>query len=250
MTKASAPRYELYYWPSLQGRGEFIRLAFEEAGASYVDVARLPAKQGGGVPAIQRILRGEGGGLKPFAPPVLKVGDLVLAQVANILQFLGPRIGLAPEDEPGRIAAHQIQLTVADLVGEVHDTHHPIGADLYYEDQKPEAKRRAAAFVSKRMPKFLGYFEDALQKNGGEYLVGGDLTYVDLSMFQVLSGFAYAFPKGLASVASGIPGLMALRDRVAARPRIAAYLASDRRLPFNEQGIFRHYPELDAELGA
>jgi glutathione S-transferase len=250
MTEAISAPYELYYWPFLQGRGEFIRLAFEEAGAAYVDVARLPADQGGGVQAIQRMLRGGDGVLRPFAPPILKVGDLVLAQVASILHFLGPRLGLVPEDEAGRIAVNQLQLTLADLVAEVHDTHHPIGSSLYYEDQKPEAKRRAESFLSQRMPRFLGYFEEVLQQNGGQHLVGAALTYVDLSMFQVLSGLAYAFPNGLAGVAPSIPGLTALRDRVAARPRIAAYLASDRRLPFNENGIFRRYPELDAPAPA
>lgn len=246
MSDASSATYRLYYWPFLQGRGEFIRLAFEEAGVPYVDVARLPADQGGGVQAIQRVLQGGGGALRPFAPPILKVGDLVLAQVASILQYVGPRLRLVPEDEAGRIAVNQLQLTIADLVAEVHDTHHPIGSSLYYEDQKPEAKRRAASFLSQRMPKFLGYFEGVLQQNGGEHLIGADLTYADLSMFQVLSGLAYAFPSGFAGVAPSIPGLLALRDRVAARPRIAAYLASERRLPFNENGIFRRYPELDA----
>ena len=174
----------------------------------------------------------------------------MLAQVANILQFLGPRLGLVPEDEASRIAVNQLQLTVADLVGEVHDTHHPIDTGAYYEDQKPEAKRRAAAFVEQRLPKFLGYFEDVLKRNeqgGGQYLVGGGLTYVDLSMFQVMSGLEYAFPNGLARAAKKTPLLLALKGRVAGRPRIAAYLASERRIPFNESGIFRRYPELDAE---
>jgi glutathione S-transferase len=248
MRERPEPPYELYYWPSIQGRGEFIRLAFEDAGVPYADVARLPQRRGGGVQAIQRLLQGEGPGLRPFAPPILKVGDLVIAQVANILHFLGPRLGLVPDVERNRLEAHQIQLTIADLVAEVHDTHHPIGSELYYEDQKPAARRRAASFVSQRLPKFLTYFEDLLQQNGpsgGRHLLGEGLTYVDLSMFQVLSGLAYAFPNALARIAPDIPLLLALRDRVAARPRIAAYLASKRRLPFNEHGIFRSYPELD-----
>src|SRR5687767_12890133 len=137
-------RYELYYWPTIQGRGEFVRLAFEEAGAAYVDVARLPASEGGGAAAIVALLRAEGPGLAPFAPPFVKAGDLVVAQTAAILQFLAPRLGLVPDDEAARVGAHQLQLTLADLVGEVHDTHHPIAVDEYYEDQKPEARRRAA----------------------------------------------------------------------------------------------------------
>lgn len=242
------PSYELYYWPSIPGRGEFVRLAFHEAGVPYVDVARLPEKQGGGVKALLRFTRGQEPGLVPFAPPFLKVGDLVLAQVANILHFLGPRLGLCPEDEPTRAQALQLQLTIADLVSEVHDTHHPISSASYYEDQKAEAKKRAAHFVAERMPRFLGYFEDALRRNeesGGKHLVGAGLTYVDLSMFQVLCGLEYAFPKGFARVKPNIPLLADLAERVAARPNIAAYLSSKDRLPFKD-GIFRHYPELDA----
>ena len=248
MTESADARYELYYWPGLQGRGEFVRLLFEEAGVPYVDVARLPASEGGGVQAIQRILRGEGTGLRPFAPPVLKVGDRLIAQVANILQFLAPRLGLVPDDPRRQLEAHQIQLTIADLVAEAHNTHHPISPGLYYEDQKTEARRYAAAFTSQRLPKFLGYFEEILGRqaaSGGEWLLGDGFSYVDLSMFQVMSGLKYAFPNAFARVAPDVPRLLALRGRVAARPRVAAYLASERRLPFNEHGIFRRYPELD-----
>ena len=251
MSEQTNVRYELYYWPSIQGRGEYIRLAFEEAGVPYIDVARLPQAQGGGVQAMMRLLRGEGmEGLPPFAPPILKVGNLVIAQVANILQYLAPRLGLVPDDEASRVQANQLQLTLADLASETHDTHHPVATSLYYEDQKPEARRSAGHLVTERLPKFLGYFERALERGGRgehEHLVGAGLSYVDLSMFQTLAGLRYAFPKAMARIEPGIPRLVALCDRVAARPRIAAYLASERRLPFNENDIFRHYPELDIE---
>jgi len=249
MSEQNNVRYELYYWPSIQGRGEFIRLAFEEAGVPYIDVARSPQDQGGGVQAIMRLLRGDLEGLPPFAPPILKVGNLVIAQVANILQYLAPRLGLVPDDEASRVQANQIQLTLADLASEAHDAHHPVATSLYYEDQKPEARRRAGHLVTERLPKFLGYFDRALERGGKghDYLVGAGLSYVDLSMFQTISGFRYAFPKAMARIESSIPRLVALHDRVAARPRIAAYLASERRLPFNESDLFRHYPELDVE---
>lgn len=240
--------YELFYWPGLQGRGEFIRLTLEDAGASYVDVARLPADQGGGVPAIMRLLHGEHEGLLPLAPPILRADGLTLAQVANILQFLGPRVGLAPADEAGRLAAHQLQLTIADLVSEVHDTHHPISTGRYYEEQKEAARERATAFLEQRLGRFLAYFERVLERNregAGQQLVGGAISYVDLSLFQVLEGLDYAFPRAFARASAAIPGLLGLRERVRQRPRLAAYLASDRRLAFNESGIFRRYPELD-----
>lgn len=237
--------YELFYWPGLQGRGEFIRLIFEDAGVPYVDVGRLPEDQGGGIPAILGFYHGEREGHPAFAPPVLKVGELVLAQMPNICLFLGRRLGLAPEQESGWLWANQLQLTVADLVDEVHDTHHPLGVSLYYEDQKEAARRRSQLFVEQRLPRFLGYFQRVLEHNGGEVLVGDRVSYVDLALFQALAGLAYAFPKAYAREAAKVPGLVQLRERIAGRERIAAYLASDRRQPFNNDGIFRHYPELD-----
>lgn len=231
----------LYYWPTIQGRGEFVRLVLEEAGAPYVDVARLPAKQGGGTAAIARVLRGELGGLAPFAPPILVDRDLVIAQTANICAYVAKRQGLIGKGVATRARAAQLQLTVADVVAEVHDTHHPIAVSEYYEDQKREAKLRARSFREERMPKFLGYFERELAH---DHLLGA-FTYVDLSMFQLLEGLAYAFPRAFARVTKKTPKLLALRDRVAARPNVAAYLASPRRIPFNEMGIFRRYPELD-----
>jgi glutathione S-transferase len=238
--------YELYYWPTIQGRGEFIRLALEEAGADYIDVARETGK-GFGVPRLMRFLAGRERGEMPFAPPFLKAGRRVVGQTANILLFLGGRHGLAPREEGGRLWTHQLQLTVADLVGEVHDTHHPIASSLYYEDQKREARRRAGDFLDNRLPKYLGYFEQVLARNarGRGWLVGGRLTYADLSLFQALAGLDYAFPRAMGRLSRRYRRLTALRRAVAGRPRIAAYLKSDRRLPFSEDGIFRHYPELD-----
>jgi glutathione S-transferase len=242
-------QYELYYWPDIQGRGEFVRLALEEAAASYLDVARMPARRGGGVPALERFLEGQAIERPPFAPPFLKAGKLVIGQTANILQYLGPRLGLAPRAEAGRLWAHQLQLTIADFVSEIHDAHHPIASSLYYEDQKREAKRRAADFVLTRLPKFLNYFERVLERNPrrGGWMVGGGLTCVDLSIFQIVAGLRYAFPRAMSRVEPDYPRLITLHDRVAARPNISAYLASPRRLAFSEADIWRHYPELDPD---
>ncbi|MGE0358131.1 MAG: glutathione S-transferase [Burkholderiales bacterium] len=236
-------RYELHYWSSIPGRGEFARLALEEAGVPYLDVARTAGGE-----ARMLALQGDASlRTPPFAPPFLKAGKLVIAQTANILLFLGERHGLAPKGEAGRYFTHQLQLTLADFVGEIHDTHHPVAGGLYYEDQRPEAKRRAADFTANRLPKYLGYFERVLAADplGGGYLAGARVSYADLSLFQVVAGLRYAFPKAFARTARKCPKVLALHERVAKRPRIAAYLASDRRLPFNPQGIFRHYPELD-----
>ena len=234
-------RYELYYWPEIQGRGEFVRLALEDAGAAYVDVARQPR----GMAAMSGFLDSRSVKRPPFAPPFLKAGRLAIAQTANILFFLGPRLGLAPKDEAGRLWAHQLQLTIADWVGEVHDTHHPIASSSYYEEQKREAKRRAEAFRAERLPKFSDYFERVLERNGRRVLVGNAVSYVDLSMFQMIEGLRYAFPRAMKKQERKYRRVIALHDRVAARRRLAAYVASERRLPFNQEGIFRHYPELD-----
>ncbi len=234
-------RYELYYWPGIQGRGEYVRLALEEAGANYVDAAR----RGGGTAAMMRMMDAPRG-TPSFAPPFMKAGRLVIGQTANILLYLGTRHGLAPKAEAGRLWVHQLQLTIADLVLEIHDTHHPLGPTLYYEDQRAAAKRRSAEFWKERVPKYLGYFERLLGDSGGSWLTGRRLTYVDLSLFQIVEGLRYAFPKRMKGFERNIPGLIGLHDRVAARPNIKAYLASDRRIAFNEDGIFRHYKELDA----
>lgn len=239
-------RYELYYWPSIPGRGEYVRLALEAAGADYVDVARERGP-GMGVEAMIGILDDPGNGRPPFAPPFLRAGKLVIAQTANILEYLGPRLGLAPNSGAGRIWAHQLQLTIADFVDEIHDLHHPVGAGLYYDEQKPEALRRGGQFREQRAPKFLGYFERVLAGNrsGGSWIIGGGLTYVDLSMFQTVSGLRYALPNLMRRLEPRLPGLTALHDRILELPALGDYLSSERRIAFNEDGIFRHYPELD-----
>jgi glutathione S-transferase len=235
--------YELYYWDGIQGRGEYVRLALEAAGADYVDVARRP----GGEKQMMRLL--QGGTTPSFAPPFLKAGRLVIGQTANILLYLGQRHGLAPKTEAGRLWTHQLELTISDFVAEIHDTHHPIGSGLYYEDQKPEARRRSADFLEHRAPKFLGYFERVAKANKPgkrRHLVGARLTYVDLSLFQTVAGLRYAFPDAMARLERKLPCVVAVHDAVAALPRIQAYLESPRRIRFNEMGIFRHYPELDS----
>jgi len=239
--------YELYYWPTIQGRGEFVRLALEEAAAEYVDVAREPEETGAGVPALLRILESDAIDRPPFAPPFLKAGDLLIGQTANILWYLGTRHGLAPKDEAGRLWTHQLQLTLSDFVQEIHDSHHPISGSLYYEEQRSEARRRTRDLLKSRAAKFLAYFEHVLERNskGDHYLVGTHLTYCDLSLFQVVAGLRYAFPRAAARYELDYRRVFALHGRIMRRPRIAAYLSSGRRIPFNQQGIFRHYKELD-----
>jgi glutathione S-transferase len=236
-------RYELYYWPTIQGRGEFVRLALEEAGADYIDVARRPRKRG--VPAMTKLMDDRRSKRPPYAPPFIKAGKLVIAQTANILLYLGPRLGLAPRDEAGRLWAHQLQLTISDLVVEIHDSHHPVTTYLYYEEQRPAAKRRTADFWRYRVPKILGYFERVLARSGGPHVLGRRLCYVDLSLFQIIEGLRYAFPKRMKRFEKKVPRLVALHDRVAKRPRIAAYLACKRRIPFSQWGIYRYFKELD-----
>ena len=239
--------YELYYWPTIQGRGEFIRLALEAAGADYVDVARGAKADGQGVGVMMRLMNDPALAHPPFAPPFLKDGDVLVAQTANILAYLGPRLELEPKDEAAAFFTRQLALTIADVAAEAHDTHHPIAVSLYYKDQKPEAARRAKEFRDDRIGKFMGYFERVLDAgpSGGEFLVGQALTYADLGLFQTIEGLRYAFPKTMQINEHSWPKSVALHDRVAALPKIAAYLASPRRVAFNEDDLFRHYPELD-----
>ncbi|WP_416056704.1 glutathione S-transferase [Stenotrophomonas maltophilia] len=234
-------QYALYYWTGIQGRGEFVRLALEDAGAEYVDMARVHGDE-----VMEAFLQGDAEGAQPFAPPFLKAGRQVIAQVGTILDFLGPTLDLVPQAAARRVQALQLQLTIADLVAEVHDAHHPIAASKYYEDQKAEAKARAASLRGERLPKFLGYFEQIIEANGGRHPLR-EHSYVDLSLFQLLTGLDYMFPRRMQALAPDLPLLRALQERVAKRPNIAAYLASERRLAFNTNGIFRHYPELDRE---
>jgi len=236
-------RYELYYWPTIQGRGEFVRLALEEAGADYVDVARRAGKRG--VPAMMQLIDGRRIKRPPFAPPFLKAGPLVIAQTANILLYLGGRLGLAPREEAARLWVHQLQLTIADLVALIHDTHHPITGYRYYEEQRVAAKLATKYFWRHRLPKFLRYFERVLEKSGGPYLLGRKLTYADLSLFQIVEGLRYAFPRRMKRFERKVPRVVALHARVAKRPRIAAYLASPRRIPFSQWGIYRYFKALD-----
>ncbi len=238
--------YELFYWDGIPGRGEFVRLALEQAGADYIDVARTE----GGMGRMMAMMKGKAGTFTPFAPPFLKDGDVVVSHVANILLYLGGRLGLAPKDEAGRFEANGLQLTITDLVGEIHDVHHPIGVSLYYHEQRDEALRRAENFRDERLPKFLGYFERKLGNGEGQvHAVGAALTYVDLSLFHLLEGLRYAFPKAMQAAEPDYPLLVALNAQVRELPRIKAYLASKRRLAFNEEGIFRYYPELDRSSG-
>ena len=230
------PTYLLYYWPEIQGRGEFVRLALEYAGADYLDVLR---SRGGKFLAAKKFA--------PFAPPCLVAGKRVIAQTANILLYLGTRLRLAPRDESGRLWAHQLQLTIADWLTEVHDVHHPIGSGLYYEEQKPEARRRAADFLAVRLPKYLDYFEGVLGVSHGAYLLGRTLTYPDLSLFQMVTGLRYAFPRAMARLERRYPRVTSVQAGIAGHPRLTAYLASKRRIPFNHMGIFRAYPELDIQ---
>jgi glutathione S-transferase len=234
-------RYQLYYWPGIQGRGEFVRLALEEAGAQYDDVARAK----GGMDKMLVMMEGGRDKRPPFAPPFLKAGKLVIAQAANVLFYLGPRLNLSPRDEASRLWLHQLQLTVTDFVKEVHDTHHPIAGGLYYEDQKAEANKFTHYFLKDRAPKYLGYFEAALKKSGGPFVLGRKHSYVDLSLFQLIEGLRYAFPSAMTHIEKKVPRVVAVHDKVITRPRIEAYLNSKRRIAFNEMGIFRHYPELD-----
>ena len=170
----------------------------------------------------------------------------MIAQSAKILLYLGPRLKLAPRDEAGRLWLHQLQLTVTDFVKEIHDTHHPLGGEFYYEDQKPEAKRYAQGFLAERAPKYLGYFETVLTKERRALCAGAQVTLCRSFAVPADRGPALRLPQGdEAHRAQACRASSLCATASPKRPGIKAYLASPRRIAFNESGIFRHYPELD-----
>lgn len=239
------PTYELYYWPFLQGRGEFVRLVLEEGGVRYIDVARQPEAQGGGVKAILELRAGRISGIDAFAPPVLKVGALAVSQTPVICAYLGERLGLVGEREAARLEARAMQNTICDRVDEAHNTHHPISSALTFEEQRDAARQASQLFCSQRLPVVLAYFEACIGRSQSHHLMAGGFSYVDLALFQLMEGLVYAFPHAMAALGHASPQVLELVERVRERPRIAAYLASERRIAFNEDGVFRRYPELD-----
>jgi len=233
--------YDLWYWPGIQGRGEFVRLALEAAGVPYRDRARAD-----GVEALVDDLDARSG-IRPYAPPYLVDGDFCIAQVAHILAWAGEKHGFGAGDGKTDLQLIMLQLTISDIVAEAHNVHHPIAGDLYYEEQKDAAVRAAENFREQRIPKFFRYFEDALSAHDGPFVLGGKWSHVDTSLFQLIEGLRYAFPIRMKAIESEYPRLIACHDAAAELAEIKDYLASDRRIAFNEDGIFRHYPELDAQ---
>lgn len=242
---SEAPEFELIYWPHLQGRGEFVRLVLEEAGATYLDVARAPEAQGGGLDSVLAFRERRVAGRPLYAPPILKHAGQLFAQTSVICGYVGERYDLAGSGANDRFVVNEWMLGVLDCVDEAHDTHHPISTADYFEDQIPESVRAATAFVSTRLPLRLDYFEAAIEFSGGPWLLGKEFTYADLGLFQLYEGLHYAFARAMAVHASRYPKLAELHRAVRARPRISAYLGSTRRIPFNEHGVFRHYAQLD-----
>ncbi|MCV0384391.1 MAG: glutathione S-transferase [Erythrobacter sp.] len=243
----SGAAYDLWYWPSIQGRGEFVRVFMEAAGLSYRDRARETDAQ-----ALVEDMeaRAEGGDFAPYAPPYLveRETDFAIAQVAHIVSWLTGHHDLGSGDEQTDLHLIQLQLTITDIVAEAHDTHHPVAGSLYYDDQKDAAARAAKAFREERMPKYFDHFEQALEvREGGPFVLGERWSHVDTSLFQLVEGLRYAFPQRMKALEGDYPALVACRDAVADIEGVAAYCDSDRRLAFNEDGIFRHYPELDAQ---
>lgn len=254
------PTFELLYHPSVPGRGEFIRLALEAASIPYNDVANNDKK---GYSIVQAACSpkstGDTDGNPPaFAPPALRVPGagkdgktLLIYQTPNILIYLGPHLGLAPEDEVERLWVNQNMLTALDLNNETHDTHHPIAVMQYYEDQKEEALKKSKNFRENRIPKYFSFFERVLKGNEetgkGKYLVSDMLTYADTTLWQVMDGLHFAFPKELEARSNDYPLLFGtFYPSIKEEKHLKEYLASDRRLPYS-MGVFRHYPELDRQ---
>jgi glutathione S-transferase len=231
--------YQLWYWPSIPGRGEFVRLALEAAEIEYEDMAREQ-----GAEALIADLQGRGG-IRPFAPPYLVDGELCIGQTAHILAFLADRHDFGAGELEVDLQLIQLQLDITDIVAEVHNVHHPVAAALYYQDQMDAAYEAARHYRDQRLPKYLDHFEAALEENGGPCVLGDRWTHVDTSLFQLMEGLDYMFPNRMREL--DYPRLELCRQAMMEIAGVEQYLASDRRLSFNEDGIFRFYPELDSE---
>ena len=229
---------QLWYWPDIPGRGEFIRVALEAAEVEYADMAREK-----GAEALLEDMASRSG-IAPLAPPYIIDGDLCLGQTAHILAVLADRYGFGAGELATDLQLIQLQLDVSDIVAEVHAVHHPISGALYYRDQMDAAYEAAQHFRETRIPKYLDHFEQALAVNCGPCVLGDHWTHVDTSLFQLLEGLDYMFPSRMAEL--DYPRLALCREAVMEIDGIDAYLGSERRLAFNEDGLFRHYPELDA----
>tara|TARA_A100001391_G_scaffold7621_5_gene4898 strand:+ start:10017 stop:10736 length:720 start_codon:yes stop_codon:yes gene_type:complete len=237
--------YQLFYWPSIPGRGEFVRLFMEAAELEYEDVARTD-----GADALVEDLHargGEEGGIRPFAPPYLVDDDVVIGQTALILLYLSDKEGLGSGDLATDLKLMQVQMDIADLVEEIHGSHHPIAPSLYYADQMDAAFEKAADLRATRIPKYLIHFDNALAANGGPFMLGDQWSHVDTSLFQLMEGLDYAFPNYMAQMQGTWANLEALQTAVPDIEGLAPYLASERRMEFNEDGLFRHYEELDEQ---
>jgi glutathione S-transferase len=247
--------YELIYWPSLPGRGEFVRLVLEAGGASYSDIAAksIPDSAQAVLGLIAESNIGDATNPPIFAPPFLRHGDLSMNQTMNILRYLAPKFGLEGDgSEATKVHLASIAATIFDgLCNEAHETHHPIASSAYYEDQKPEAAKRAKNYIEERLPKFLTYVTRVLKaktSGGGPWLYGGTFTYADIVLFQCIDGNLFAFPKTMAKLRadSKYDGVFKLYEAVKEVPKIAAYLSGKRPYQYGE-GIWRHYPELEEQ---
>ncbi|KAI0012376.1 glutathione S-transferase protein-like protein [Xylariaceae sp. FL0662B] len=242
--------YELIYYTGVPGRGEHVRLMFEEAGAPYEDTQFLSFDKARET-VTHWLGAGGHGNPKYFAPPLFKHGDLVMSQTPNILLYLGPKLGLAGSREDDVYRVNALALTALDgLCNEVHDSHHPIAVMLPYEDQKEESLRRSQYWIKNRLLTHLEYWQKALvgdKETGGPWLLGTTLTYADLVLFQCLDGTTYAFPNAMkqARESGKYDRVFELWEAVKARPNIAAYLGSNRRQKYQDWGIYRHYPDND-----
>lgn len=236
------PSYTLYYWPSIPGRGEFVRLVLEALGAPYRDVAREESVEEGSA-LVQKMRQQAPFARRHFAPPLLEGDGVVLSQTPVICSWLGERHGLIPDGEQARVEGRVWQATIADIVNEVHALHHPIATSLYFEDQREEARRATREFCEERLDTWLEHLEGGISEEG-PFLFGATLSHVDCALFQLVRGLRYALPGPMQARHTNIPRLSALCEAVAAQDRIARYLESARCIPFNEDGIFRHYPEL------
>jgi len=233
MTPPPKDMWQILYWPAKDadgkvaagaGRAEYLRVLFEEAGVPYQDVT-----------AGLRAFFWQNLEAQPYpalAPPAIRKNNFILGQTAVCAKRLAMEFGFYPTDEDDAAHAEQIVTTVHEYIAEGRSAFHPVKNTMSYHDQKEEAKPYIAAFKADRLPRYMTNFERFLKANrgGGGFFVGDSLSYVDLQVMVMLQVTRSQFPDAWEALDAKL-----LKDHLAqmeARPRIKAYLLSDRKQPF------------------
>jgi glutathione S-transferase len=198
--------YKIIYFQG-RGRAEVMRLIFAVAGVDYTDER---VDFGAGLAAV-----------KPLAPfgqlPLLEVDGKMLCQSNACARYLARQFKLA-----GKTDLEQAQ---ADMIVDcLEDALKPIFAFTFETKDETKKAEQKKKFLEEQLPQHLTYLDNLLKKNhgGDKFFVGTELTWADLALINYLSWIDIA--EGSARLAK-YPKVKALRERVEALPKVAAWIA-------------------------